>query len=432
MHKYLLFFIATLFFFINCKRDDEELKSPEITIDRPSQNQSFSFGETINISGTVTHTKTIKSIKIVLLDENKNAEVSTPINISEAGNSYVINSNIILNNTLLSGNLHYLCITAHDGLNIKKHFIPIQYSPVPRKKLGIVYLSQTTNGYIQANIIDTLNMERELYSISGEYSVSEIICKYNKLVFAGGTSGSLIAFNIEEGYADWYLSNQSTLQQPWFKGLYYTNNIVYVATQDGKIIGYTMDGNPISSIQCPTNWSAKELLDYDGRFFAMVEKTGSTNTQISQFYSASGQFINQQVLNFKASKFFKKEPGQLLVFGNDGSFTKAYIFYYLINTYQPLYDFGTKNIVDVVEINEHQFLILTTQEVLLFNATASANVSTLCYVMNGKHLLIDTQNNQFLVPKDNQIMVFDLTSGALQTVLYTNNNVQKAHLYYNR
>lgn len=432
MHKYLLYFISITLFFFNCKRDDNELKSPEISIERPFQNQSFAYGETINIKGQITHENPIKAVKIVLLDENKNSEISTAINITNTGNSYVINSNIILNNALYAGNICYVSVSAHDGLNMKNFYVPIQYSPVARKRLGFIYLSQATNGYIKVNLIDSTNHESEIYSLSGEYHVSDIVCKYNKLFFAGGTSGSFVAFDIQEGYVDWLLSNQSVLQQPWFKSIYYYNNCVYVSTQDGKINSYSMDGTLIRSVQCVTSWSAKELLDFDGRFFALVEKSGAINSEITQFYSASGQFINQQVLNIRASKFFAKEPGQLLIFGSDGTYSKAYTFYYLQNTYQTMYNFGSKNIVDVQQINSNQYLILSTQEVLLFDASATGSVSTLCYVMNGQQLLVDGSNNQFLVPKDNQIMIFNLTTGALQTVLYTNNNVKKAHLYYNR
>lgn len=435
MRKCLLFFViitAILSSLNSCKKEDVEQKTPEIEVDSPLPNQNYSYGNTIQVNGLVTHNQNLRSIKIGVYDANKDVECIPAISFQNTGNSYTIHCMIELNNRLMEDGLYYVGVVAHDGLYIKKHYVPFHYISMPRKKLGILFLTKTTSNQTRVSLIDTLNYESVLFSTYGDNCVSEMVCKYNQLIFAGAYYGSLVARNIEDRISEWEVPNQSDLLQPWFKCLYYNNNTLYAATQNNVITGYSMNGLPVKSYQCNSGWSANELLEYDGRFFAVVENLGYQIPQIAQFYSASGQFISQQPLSFTTLKMFPKAPGELMIFGFEGYYAKAYTFYFTENNYQTTYNFGTKSIIDVVDLGSNHYLVLTTTEVLLFNSAPGGNATPLCYTTNGKQLLVDITEGTFLVVKDNQIMVFNLTSGEMETIFYTNNTINKAHLYYNR
>lgn len=301
--------------------------------------------------------------------------------------------------------------------------------------LGVIYFTPGYGNYnTVVQYVDTTFSDIYKGYSSGDYQASEISSNYNRLFIAGALTGQLSVSNINTPYLQlqWSLPNQSNNTSAWFKNLYFDNNLIYVSTDNSAITGYTIDGMPVKNYLCPNNWKAIKTLDYDGRFFAVVEKQGYPQQEIAQFYSSSSQFLNQQPLTFQTIKMYGLQSGQLLIFGNENSIGKSYIYYFLDNQINIQTVFGSAEIVDVEQINNNQFLVLTTQGVLLYNSDLSVGISMLSAVTNAKSILYDPINSQYFVIQPYKISAYAYPEGTLKNSINTSTQILKAHLYYNR
>lgn len=435
MRNFLLFFLFILFFCASCKKADQEEHAPMIDISTPFENQLFAFGDTIHLKGTITDQNMIQSVKISLYDRNKNYEVVPSISYTNVGNHYTLDCQIPINDPSIETGLYFIGITAHDGIYLKKYFIPIQITEMRKIFLGVIYFTPGYGNYnTVVQYVDTTFSDTYKGSSSGDYQASEISSKYDRLFLAGALTGRLYVSNINTPTLQfqWSLPNQSNNTSAWFKNLYFDNNLLYVSTDNSAITGYTIDGTPVKNYLCPNNWKAVKTLDYDGRFFAVVEKQGYTQLEMAQFYSSSSMFLNQQPLTFQPVKMYGMQSRQLLMFGNENSIGKSYIFYFLDNQITTHTVFGSAEIMDVAQVNTNQFLVLTTQGVLLYNSDLSVGISMLSAVTNAKSILYDPINSQYFVIQPYKISAYAYPEGTLKNSITTSTQILNAHLYYNR
>ena len=94
-----VFIIACIFFAFSCKTDPVAKPVPVIEINTPASNQNFVIGDTIHITGTVTHSMALKEVAVHMTDLSSNTEFFH--NHFSAGN-----------NTTFSFNSEYYKITS--------------------------------------------------------------------------------------------------------------------------------------------------------------------------------------------------------------------------------------------------------------------------------------------------------------------------------
>ncbi len=435
MNRFLFFFVLLFIAGTSCKKKEFDESAPLITVNSPAENSFIRFGDTLNIIGKISDETLVKSVKISIYDQNKDVEVIPSINYQNLGKEFNLNCNIPINNPLITTGIYYVCITAHDEMYVSKHFIPINIAEERRKYLGIIYLNKT-NYYTALNLLDASNNNHSLTNLQGDLQSSEISSQYQQFYVGGALTGGLRALNIRNEATNfsinWEIQNQSNGISPWFKSLYFENNLIYVSTGDGKIVAYTTSGSPVKSNQLASGWVANQMLDYDGRFFAIIEKLGYEFPQMAQYYSSSGTFINQLPLTFQPLKMFAKEPGQLIIFGIENEVSKAYIFYFTEDHVNVQKVFGSSEIRDVAQINSNQFLVLTSNGVLLYNTDLNIPTTSLNSVLGGNLILFDSLNNQYFVIKPFSITTYNYPLGTVKATYNSSVQIEKAHLYYNR
>lgn len=70
-----LFLIAGICFLSGCKKDTAaEAPKPQVTINTPTENQHFVKGDTIRITGTVTHSAPILEVAVHMTNIGTNSE----------------------------------------------------------------------------------------------------------------------------------------------------------------------------------------------------------------------------------------------------------------------------------------------------------------------------------------------------------------------
>ena len=84
-----LFLLAAICFVLGCKKDIASKPKPIIVINTPVNNQHFIIGDTIRITGTVTHTVDLTEVAVHMTDLNTKNEFFH--NHFLAGNKLVYN-----------------------------------------------------------------------------------------------------------------------------------------------------------------------------------------------------------------------------------------------------------------------------------------------------------------------------------------------------
>jgi Domain of unknown function (DUF4625) len=72
--KKLFLFASVLLMMFSCKRETVTKALPVIVINTPVNNQHFSNGDTIHITGTVTHTVELTEVAVHMTDMSNNSE----------------------------------------------------------------------------------------------------------------------------------------------------------------------------------------------------------------------------------------------------------------------------------------------------------------------------------------------------------------------
>lgn len=432
MKKYLYFFIIFSLLFSACKKSEEDLSAPSIMVFSPSLNQPFAVGDTIKIEAKITDDISIEKIIISVLDKLKNSEVLSAITYTNCGKEKYISCNIIINNNLIESDLYYITIVASDISNSKHYYIPIYIRGLSRELQGIIYLSEENNNTTEIWQIDTLGVNLKRATIPGDYSLSEISSKYQLLFVAGEFTGKLNAIDLQDNTVLWSLANQTNNTLPWFYSINFTQNTLFVGTQNSAITGYSTTGMAIRAYSSTTTWHATKIIETEGRIIAQTQSVATASPKLMQFYSSSANYILEQDIPFLITNFFSLNTENILLVANQNERGCVYSYNFLLHSMSTICESTTDKIIDAIQINSSEFLILTTQQVLKLDLSQQNNLYSISTVSDGKQLLFDEISNQFFVVKNQEIATYSFTSGMLKNTISTTKPIAHAHLLYNR
>ena len=432
MKRNLLFILFFLIITFGCKKLEEDDTAPSIQVFSPIVNQQYNVGDTIFVSATVKDDMALDVIKVSLYDYNKNSEMIHSVVFSDNGKEKQISCYMVLDNVGMENGIYYLAISASDGTNSKNYFVPILVNGLTRKLLGIIYVSTPTVNSVEVRRIDTLQQDSLIVVLSGDFATSELSSKYQKLFVAGAQTGNLHAIDLSNNSASWSVINQSNNGLPWFYQLYFSNSLLYVSTQDGLISGYSVNGMRSKVYTLPTSWHGVEFIDAERRFIAQVENVPTAKPQLAQFYNSSTSFITQQEIQFDIVKLCPYNTEKILAFANQNGTGTIYEFNFLLHSFNTLTNISNREIIDVVQISKEQYLVLTPQQVYLYNHEQSMGLLSLNATTGGKQLLYDEITNCYFVIKPNQIDRYAFSNGSLVNSILASKPISKAHLYYNR
>ena len=83
-------------------------------------------------------------------------------------------------------------------------------------------------------------------------------------------------------------------------------------------------------------------------------------------------------------------------------------------------------------MSSEKYLVLTNQQVYVYDRNQSIGLMTLNTASGGKQLLYDPIGNSYFVVKSLQIDRYSYPNGALLNAIPLAQPISKAHLYYNR
>ena len=429
----LTFFLLNFLIVVGaCKKDNIDEQSPNIVISSPSASSSFNYGDTLRVVAHVKDDNVLNSIKVEIVNSNM-IGVLPAQSFFNCGNFKEILVDFIINNSFLESGLHYLNIVAFDGTNYKTKQVPITIYGLPRKLLGVIFISKSDETFTHVNEIDTLGNSNLKITLSDDYFCSEIASKYQKLYVAGSRYGKFNSINLSDFTVDWNINNESNNTQPWFYQLYYNNGEIYTSTQNGLISAYSTSGIRTGLYTLGSGWHANQLFLNEGHLFACVKSNSNSNSQLAQFYSSSHVLITQHNLDFDAIKMFAHTSEYIYFVGNTQTSGKIYNYNFLLQQFDELKSIGNEQIIDAVELLQNHFLLLTNTGVYYYNNDQNLNQLTqVITTQGGIQLLYNETSGTAVVVKPHEIAVYSYPDGLLKSSFSCSEEIVKAHLHFNR
>ena len=429
MNKLSVFFII-FFIFISCKKENNDTLPPTISVFSPIENSTFNFGDAINIKARVEDNNKLESISIWLMD-NENITVSSQITIANPAKLQDVNVDLIIDNKFIESGIHYLNIRAFDGENTKTVNIPIYINGIPKKFMGLIILCKNNNN---TNVIqlDTNIQFKQLITLNGDYSSSDISSKYQLLFVAGSKTGSFNGINLTSNEINWSIPNQSSEQNAWFYKVYFNNSTIYVSSHNNSISAYNINGNRIKIYLLPQNTISYSCYLSGNKFFAGTTTTNGSVKQLFQYYLSSGSLVTNHNFNYNIIDWALLDDNKIYIFANDNNQGIVFSYDFIYNNYTQLHLVNGEKIVSVDKIAAKEFLILTNNKVYNYNNNSANSLSEIATTINGKKIIFDPLLQRFFVVKNLEILNYSFPEANLQGTYLMTDSIYNAHLYYNR
>ncbi len=422
--------LAGFLFCAACTPAEDYIVPPEITVFSPFEGQSCGYGDTLLIEAKVTHPARIDFVRVSLLG-TAGQPVAPSMDFVAGVTEYNLNAYISLDNLLLaSGNLT-LQVRAYAGDVSSGAWITINYQQLEKSLEAFVTVCK--NGADSYSVYRTgLNQETDLlYTFDGDYSGSGISSSKQLVYTCGSQTGSLMAWNLQNGTAKWSVPAVPAPPLPYFNSVYCTENEVFISIRDGYIQGYDAGGMATYRSSVFTNGRFTHMVRTQGWLAAIFEPYHGNLSSLVLFNYPGGTVHKQVQFSGKAAGLgtFGKEGVVLYV--NETNGCRARLFSYSLNTFVTIREFPFTEIKNVTgDFTTHTFLS-AGKDVWWFR---SASGSLVHYIQQGEinAMVYDSIGNLLFVSSGYHTGVYRIPDNHPVYTFASDKEIVDIHLLYNR
>lgn len=425
--------VSVLFLFSlfdSCSKEKKVI-SPVIEIISPEYNQIFLLPDTINVNLTVTHTARIEYIRISI--DNKNL---TPLSeqsfIYPIGTTYQGNVQLELNiiPDIIMKLPYYVHIVVSDFYQLHHYYLEIELKNSDKFFKGFFLIDESSINRLTINHYDSLAEKMFDTIINGDFIDSDISSS-SELLYINTTTPDLSrSFNVENGNLEW--TQMPQLPYPEFTGITVDDNMIYLSTAIGRIIGLTTnDGlqvfttlvlpDTIPNNVCVTN---KYLLaDFTLRhsqkqvWVSYYKQTGSKYQVFPTDYETENMYYND--VSDKMILFCNKQnTGQVITFDIETNLTLG----------EPI--IFDNNINYSCRIDNDKYLFSSEKSIYLFNYSYSSFVKVYQTNQDIVDLDFDDLSNKVFIVQSQKLEIISYPDFNYITSVDSENILKSIELLY--
>lgn len=350
-----------IFFFIllmaciqlSCEKTDDGTP-PSLYIFSPDDHDVFSVGDNIHVVGTVTHKLPIKSIKITLWD-NFNVPVLDPLYVYPDDYGYNLDEMYPINDASLESGTYILLIAASDGQNTTKVYRTLQITGVHRYFERLLAVGQPNTLKTIVYAIDTAGNYQDILDLPHGYSGSGISSGQRQLYMLKPEPSAMTAYSLDN-IAEEYVFTASP-PYPVFYDVYYNDQLTYVSSGNGDIIGLNSTGSTV--YVTPQNMDTIPLLlhQHFDLLLSACSRRGGPEKFIRQHFAGTGVFRAGLKVDFSGVAFFSIDEGSTLILGNMTDESSIFVYDVNHNYLTDKTDMPSGLIRDAVQISTGNYLI---------------------------------------------------------------------------
>ena len=425
-HGYVLLSLLIVIFLVqSCEKTDDT--RPLISLSSPADNEGFSVGDTMQITGSVQHNKALSLIKIVIRNK-QNVAVTVPKYLYPNSSGYDIDVNYIINAHGLQTDGYTLVITATDEKNTAYLFRSIHIMGVDKyfEKAIVLCRPNALKTYVYS--IDSSGNLDNLLSINYGFTDSEITSAQRKLLLVKPEPSILYAYDLDDLVPDPLL--EATPPYPFYNKVYFNEKLTYVASSNGNIIGANQFGNTV--YVTPQNPDTIPLLlhRHYNHILSYCERRGGPQRFIRQNYFGTGVHRADLKITFTIKAMFVGDEEYSLLFGNHADGCSIYEYYIQENILLNQIDFPPGEIMDVVEVSSGNYLIAHTAGIFQYSDSSGVITEWLAGVVVDK-MALDPTRMMLYCSKDQSILIYRVDNGILVQELPIPYPIYNIHIQHN-
>ena len=427
-HK-TIFIVVGLLIIFSCSKE-KDTQSPVITIDLPTHLQLINSGDTIQVKGVITDNKNIKSIRVVLRDDN-NIPALSAINLQVNSTRYELNELYFFNDIHMNTGTYTFTISASDGENITTKYIDVSVGEVPKVRERVFIfdnVANTTSVYQLDNALNTSLFK----TINGDFIGGIANSYYQQIISVGSATGNATAIDAEFATNLWEVSTITTPPTPYFTTAFSDNKTPYLGYYDGEIKGFDAGGNVNFAAHAVNGFYCESGFVHENYLVTEQVNITRTNFRFGLYYLFSGASYLQFLIFEDIIGMYSFKPNEIVLISNDASGNAKLSFFNIsANGFSSPFSIGSGKIDATEEVGKGLYLISKNGDIRLINANTFTSQTYLSAV-NANKIKYDVYTDELYLIDGNVLTVYDFSSKTLKGSYTHTNPILDVAFMYNR
>ncbi len=361
----LLILLVTI---LNSCTKNVEVNEPIVVINSPEYNQQYLLPDTIYVNYKVEHNKPIEYIRVSIDDKNitpiSNQKFLYPDSNIYEGSVYLKVSTLPQNSNTSP---YYLHIVVSDFSQVTHTYLEIKLLNKEMKYKGCFLLSKAGVETINIDFFDDKYQSDIVSLIHGNYSGSAISSTSNLLYVTTNIPELARAIDCDDLNLRW--TKEPQLPYPEFNRILADNNIIYLSTAIGRIIGLnSQDGVQIFTTPVlPDSIPINICTTADYLFSDFILRNANLKVWVS-FYKPTGSKFQVFPTNYETiSTYGIKDDNHVLIYCNNNSVGNIIQFNIEKNRIETQVELSNIEIQHTCQIDENNFLFSSNYDLFIFN-----------------------------------------------------------------
>lgn len=427
MRRMLLLVILFPVLLFSCKKKDEI--APYVQITSPGNYTSHNVLDSIAVVGTITDNEQLEYVKISLLNEN-NITVCSVVTLFPETNEYTLNREFIIDDILLESGTYQLLVTASDGENETRKYIPLSVNEVPTELTGILIVeTPSTNSVNVKKIKPDLSVSQVAFA-AGDFSAATTSSHNQAFYMAGSQSGSLRAFEMPGNNEMWSVQANPLPGAPYFSDMYEVDGLLYVSFFEGIIKAFDKNGAIKQQIDVPGH-NLYKIYEQDGFIYSEQVLTGTTNRRLVMYNATNATEVQSTPLDMEITAFCRRNDDNIFVFGNSGA--QGYMKNYVIsdNGFWEPHVLPSGNVKSALRIDDNTFLVGHADGIYKYTYNPNSLTDYLPGVV-ASSLKQEVLSSNIILAEGNAVKIYNYTNAAFINSVTTSTEVKSLSLLYNK
>jgi len=426
-------FVLILFVGLGSCKKDEEPDIPTISFVKPSENQYFTVGDTVDVVFDVSSISKIQSIEINLVDMSLkpvlNITFYKKLNGKTSGR---VNSAFIIDDLFLpSGNYKVMAKVVNEK-DQKDKYQNVSVSATNQELLGAVLITKQPN-YVQVWNVDLSFNKTLINTMTGDYGGSTYLPFHNRMVLSGKVKGSFTIWDYLNGDTILNIAALPNPPFPYFTGVAVVDNEIALQYYSEKFELYAYNGKHIYTVQATSGYSPEQIFDIGENYISVEHSKSSTQKRLVTHIKSTGHNYSYYVLQGPMIAAFLFENNDFMMFSNYNGIGQIEKFIWDNNAPTQPVSYSGDEFVDVAQVNSNQYVLLTSNQVLWYRYDNSSITPMINLTVNNPIKIRYEFISKTLWVIDKQgFSIYSYPSGNLLSDHRVSEEVLNLHLIYNR
>jgi len=399
--------------------------APVIAIFQPQSGYSLEVPDTLYVKGEIDDDRVIRSVTVSLVNKDKIPVAPARYFFPEAS-YFKINTSLVISDKTLKSGIYSLVVTASDGYQVRQSAVPLNLVETPNTLLGYLAVTAPLSFKSLITKLDSDFEKDASFVFPKNFRLSGMSSLWEQFFFVSETPGVIHTFSTD----NWEIVREyaAAPPRPEFTGLWVDRQLVF-STLNGDAGILNSHGNLVIRTPPASDKIIQCLAADEVYIYAEHVSLNGAETWLTVFYRITGAPRTQLLIKQDIVALIPF-GGKVLILSNTSE--KA-----IISEYDPgtlkmteLKVMENVKIISALKIDDHLFIILTPEKVLLFNRYQNHVTDYLFTAYQfGKY---DSLNNHLYMVNGNVLDVIQFVTSNLLYQKVFEDKLVDFHIVYNK